>query len=140
MAVTTWNTAPNYDEWGNDSYWNCADWIQYHKLLKEKFGQEKANAIWEYAYSQGTLFAAHSNCRTTDSAFRLYAARENINLYASAGVLSPALKVIGGGLDIISGAGDFFSILGRNFKYIGYAAIAGTVIYIGLKVYKITKE
>ena len=140
MAVTTWNTVPNYDEWGSDCVWSCADWIQYHKLLKEKFGQEKANGIWEYAYSQGTAFAAHYNCRTTDSAFRMYVAKEGLNPYASAGILSPALKVLGGSLDILSGAGDFLSSLGRNFKYIGYAAIAGTVIYIGFKVYKITKE
>ena len=35
MAVTTWNTVPNYDEWGSDTYWSCEDWIQYHKLLKQ---------------------------------------------------------------------------------------------------------
>lgn len=139
MAVTTWNTAPNYDEWGSDSFWSCADWIQWHKLLKEKFGQEKAKGLWEYAYSQGTAFAAHSNCRTTDSAFRLYVAKEGLNPYASAGVLSPVLKVLGGGFDILSGTGDFLSSLGRNFKYIGYIGVAGVIIYVGLKIYKSTK-
>jgi hypothetical protein len=140
MAVTTWNTAPNYDEWGSDSYWSCADWVQWHKLLKEKFGKEKAIGIWNYAYSQGTQFASHWSCRTSDSAFRRYVAQEGLNPYESAGVLSPVLKVVGGGFDIISGTGDFLSSIGKNLKYVGYAAIVGTIIYIGFKVYKATKE
>jgi hypothetical protein len=140
MAVTTWNTAPNYDEWGSDSYWSCADWVQWHKLLKEKYGKEKAIGIWNYAYSQGTQFASHWNCRTSDSAFRRYVAQEGLNPYESAGVLSPVLKVVGGGFDIVSGTGDFLSAIGKNLKYVGYAAIVGTIIYIGFKVYKATKE
>jgi hypothetical protein len=39
MSVTTWNNAPDYDQWGNDTQWDCNDWILYHKLLKAKFGQ-----------------------------------------------------------------------------------------------------
>jgi len=53
--------------------------------------------------------------------------------------LSPVLKVIGGGFDIVSGTGDFLSSLGRNLKYIGYIGVAGVIIYVGLKVYKSTK-
>lgn len=139
MAVTTWNIAPNYDEWGMDSFWDCADWVQWHKLLKAKFGKEKANAIWNYAYAQGTNLAAHWNCRTSDTVFRKYVAIEGLNPYENAGILSPVLKVIGGGVDLISGTGDFLSSFGKNFKYFGYAALAGTVIYIGLKVYKSKK-
>lgn len=139
MAVTTWDNAPNYDEWGSDSYWSCADWVQWHKLLKAKFGKEKANAIWNYAYSEGTQGAAHWNCRTGDTSFRKYVTQEGLNPYESAGILSPVLKVIGGGVDLISGTGDFVSVIGKNLKYIAYVALAGTVIYIGLKVYKSTK-
>ena len=51
MAVTTWNTAPNYDEWGSDSYWSCADWVQWHKLLKEKFGKDLKVKKFEAAQS-----------------------------------------------------------------------------------------
>jgi hypothetical protein len=56
MAVTTWNTVPDYDEWGRDTYWNADDWITWHKLLKQHFGQDRANIIWNYAYAQGSAF------------------------------------------------------------------------------------
>lgn len=140
MAVTTWNTAPNYDEWGPDSSWNCDDWIQWHRLLKIKFGSVKANYIWNYAYAQGTLGASHYDCRTLNTAFRNYVAKEGLNPYESAGIFGPILNVVGGAGDLVSGSGDFLSSIGKNLKTIGYIALLGVAVYIGVTVYKKTNS
>ena len=72
MAVTTWNTAPDYDNWGSDTSWSCNDWILWHQYLKPKFGQAKANFIWNYAFSQSGTLSKNLDCRTFNSTFREY--------------------------------------------------------------------
>jgi hypothetical protein len=139
MAVTTWNTAPDYDEWGPDKSWGCEDWIQWHKLLKLKFGAVKANYIWNYSYAQGTQGASHWSCRTTNNMFRNYVAKEGLNPYESAGAFAPILNVIGGAGDVVSGTGDLLSDIGKNLKIIGYIAVLGVAVYVGITVYKNTK-
>ena len=29
----TENSVPNMDDWGWDNYWNCQDWIEWHKII-----------------------------------------------------------------------------------------------------------
>lgn len=139
MAVTTWNTAPDYDEWGFDSYWDCADWMQYHKLLKIKFGKEKAKYVWDYAYAQGSFGARHFDCRTFNNAFREYVRKEDLNTYASAGIFTPVLDLTGSGLEVIGGIADFVGSAGKNIKGIGWLVIAGVFIFAGVRIYKIAK-
>jgi hypothetical protein len=108
-GVTTWNIVPNYDEWGSDSYWSCEDWVQWHKLLKEHFGEERAKYIWEFAYNKGTDGASHLDCRTSNNAFRKYASAEKLDMYSSAGLFSIILKPIGVGFDIVNDTSDAIS-------------------------------
>jgi len=92
MAVNTWNIAPDYDEWGVDSSWTAADWIQWHKLLKEKFGKDKAKIAWEYAYAKNGAFAKAWDYRVFNSGFRQYVQDENLDPYVNAGLFDPLLK------------------------------------------------
>ena len=140
MAVTTWNTAPDYDEWGFDDWWDCNDWMQWHKLLKAKFGKEDAKYIWEYAYAKGTQGAGHWDCRTMNSKFRQYARKEGLDTYASAGIFAPVLDVVGTGGEVVSGASDFLGNVGKNLKWIGWVALGGIVIFAGFKIYKVAKS
>lgn len=142
MAVTTWNTAPNYDEWGFDSYWNCQDWIQYHQQLKKKFGKEKANYIWNYAYAQGSEFSSHWNCRTTNVKFREYVRKNGLDPYAGVTLpLAPqVLNLFGSGLETISGLGDFVGSIGKNIKTLGWIALGGVVVFAGISIYKEVKK
>ena len=140
MAVTTWNTAPDYDEWGYDDSWECSDWIQWHRLLKAKFGKEKAKYIWDYAYAQGTQGAKHLSCRTFDTSFREYARKEGLDTYASAGIFAPVLDVTGSGIELVGGVADFVGSVGTNLKWIGWVAVGGIVLYAGFKIYKVSKE
>jgi uncharacterized membrane protein (DUF2068 family) len=140
MAVTTWNTAPDYDEWGIDDSWDCNDWMQWHKLLKAKFGKEKAKYIWDYAYAQGTTGASHFDCRTFNTSFREYARKEGLDTYASAGIFAPVLDITGSGIEVVGGASNFVGSIGKNLKWLGWVAVGGVVIYAGFKIYKISKQ
>lgn len=152
MAVTTWNTVPNYDEWGSDSYWSCEDWVQWHKLLKDHFGEERAKYIWEFAYSQGTAGAFHGNCRTSNNAFRKYAVKENLDMYSSAGLASIILKPLGTGFDIVNDASDAISGLSANLanffntknvspiKVLLWGTTAIALGFIGFKAYQYAKK
>lgn len=147
MAVTSWNSVPNYDEWGRDTYWSCEDWMTWHGLLKKHFGEEKARYIWNYAYKEGTSGAAHWDCRTFNSAFRDYASKNKLDTYSSAGILSSVLNVAGGALDVFDSVGDFFSGLGKGLGKAGKVVsvgvplvIVGVGIYYGVRAYQNLKD
>jgi hypothetical protein len=95
MAVINWNTAPDYDEWGNDTWWNCQDWIMWHKKLVEHFNKPTANDIWNYAFAQSGNLSGNLNCRTFNSAFRTYVKNNGLNPFENAGIFEPVLQ--GGG-------------------------------------------
>lgn len=152
MAVTTWNTVPNYDEWGSDTYWSCEDWVQWHKLLKEHFGSERAKYIWEFAYGQGTQGASHWDCRTNNSAFRRYASSEGLDMYSSAGLASIILKPIGAGVDVVSNVSDAISSLSEDIagffgsknlspiKVLLWGTTLIALTFVGYKTYQYAKK
>jgi len=146
MSVTTWNTAPDYDEWGIDNSWNCADWIQWHKMLVQHFGKETANYIWNYSYAKSGQFSSNLNCRTFDGDFRQYVASNNLNPYANAGIFKPVLNTYGSAGEVLSGALDTItSTFGGNtfsktVKTILGVAVAGAVIYGGFYAYNTFKK
>jgi len=149
MAVTTWNIAPDYDQWGSDTWWKCDEWIAWHKRLKEHFGSERAKLIFNYAYAQGSEFAGHYDCRTFNSAFRKYAREEGLDTYASVTIpiIPQILNLTGSGLElvddtsnVISGIGEsvasIFGGNGKTLKLIIYGALALSVGYLGYRGYK----
>lgn len=142
MSVTTWNTAPDYDQWGVDSSWSCDDWIMWHKLLKDKFGANKANLMWNYAYAQSGTLSSNLDCRTTNSTFRKYVVDNELNPYANAGLLAPVLQGAGAIQDVaggvFSGASSFFS--GNTVKTILNLALIGGIVFSGLYIYKNIKK
>lgn len=149
MIVTTWNVVPDYDTWGVDTSWTCDNWIQWHKELKKRFGGEKANAIWNYAFSLQSDGANGFDCRTFNSSFRSYMTQENLDPYASAGVFSLILKPIGAGTDLITSSSEIISNFGKgvsNFfkgntvQTLITIGLVGVVGYYGYKFYKATKE
>lgn len=142
MAVTNWNTAPDYDQWGSDTWWNCSDWILWHKLLKEKFGQNKANFIWNYAYSQSGNLSGNLNCRTFDSSFRSYVQKNQLNPYANAGIFTPVLQGTGTIQDVSGGIlGGISSVFtSNNVKKIFTVLTIGALVVGGLYAYKTFKK
>lgn len=142
MAVTTWDTAPDYDQWGYDTWWNCNDWILWHKFLKEKFGQNKANFIWNYAFSQSGNLSGNLNCRTFDSSFRSYVQKNQLNPFANAGIFAPVLQGAGTIQDVTGGIlGGVSSVFTTsNVKKIFTILSIGAVVIGGLYAYKTFKK
>lgn len=142
MSVTTWNTAPDYDQWGNDTSWTCNDWILWHKLLKDKFGQNKANFIWDYAFAQSGSLSSNLDCRTTNSSFRAYVKENGLNPFASAGIFTPVLQGAGTIQDVVGGTlggiTSFFS--SSNVKNVLNVLVVGAVVVGGLYAYRTFKK
>ena len=142
MSVTTWNTAPDYDQWGNDTSWSCDDWIMWHKLLKEKFGQNKANFMWDYAFAQSGNLSSNLNCRTFNSSFRAYVQSNGLNPFANAGIFAPVLQGAGTIQDVtgnvLGGVTSFFS--SSNVKNILNVVALGAVVFGGIYAYRTFKK
>jgi hypothetical protein len=142
MSVTTWDTAPDYDLWGNDTSWSCNDWILWHQLLVGKFGKTKANFMWEYAFSQSGTLSSNLDCRTFNSTFRDYMKNNGLNPYANAGIFSPVLQGVGTIQDVtggvLSGVSSFFT--SANVKSILNVVAVGAIVFGGLYAYKTLKK
>ena len=142
MSVTTWNNAPDYDQWGNDTSWSCEDWIMWHKLLKEKFGQNKANFMWDYAFAQSGNLSSNLNCRTFNSSFRTYIKNNGLNPFANAGIFAPVLQGAGTIQDVtgnvLGGVTSFFS--SSNVKNILNVVALGAVVFGGIYAYRTFKK
>ena len=145
--------APDYDQWGKDTYWKCDEWIAWHKRLKEHFGSERANLIWNYAYAQGSTIPAHYDCRTLNSNFRAYARQEGLDTYASVTIpiIPQVLNLAGSGLEliddtsnVISGIGDsigsIFGGNGKTLKVIIFGALGLSVGYLMYRGYKLVNK
>lgn len=142
MAVINWNTVPDYDQWGVDSFWNCEDWIAWHKKLLEHFGQQTAKELWDYAYAKSGNFSSNLDCRTFNATFREYVNKNALSPYANAGVLAPVLSTYGTASDVLNGAlsgvSSFFT--GSKIKTIMNILLIGGVLYGGVYIYKAVKK
>lgn len=148
MAIINWNTVPDYDEWGWDEFWSCADWITWHKKLSEHFGEKTATEIWNYAFEKTTNLSSNLDCNAFDSDFRSYV--KSHGLVVNNDLVTQA---IGTTSDVLSGAlgttsnvasglfGTVDSVFGGgNFKKtINIVLIVGGVIGIAY-VYKAFKK
>lgn len=103
MAVINWNTTPDYDEWGSDTWWNCQDWITWHKRLVEHFNKPTANDIWNYAFAKSGSLSGNLDCRTFNTSFREYVRNNDLSPYQGAGVFTPVLEGYGTASDIVMG-------------------------------------
>jgi hypothetical protein len=146
--VTTWNIVPDYDEWGWDDWWNCDDWVTWHKHLKAHFGEERARLIWNYAYAQGTQGAGHLSCRTFDTGFRTYARENNLDTYASITIplLPEVLNLSGSLFDLVNGVSETVSevagVFGNNkvIRVAVYTLLFGGIAYLGYRGYQSIKK
>ena len=153
MAVINWNTAPDYDEWGSDTWWDCQDWIMWHKKLVEHFNKQTANDIWNYAFAKSGSLSGNLDCRTFNTSFRNYVQENDLSPYDGAGIFTPVLQgygtasdVVSGGLDTVSNVssgvfGGISSILGGDAfkKTFSIVAIVGGIIGVAY-VYKAFKK
>lgn len=94
-ATITAESAPNYDNWGYDEYWGCAEWIAWHKALKQKYGTEKANDYWLAAWEDQDSLANPYNWCKYNTTFHDYFRSQGIdvsNIFAN--IATGAGKII----------------------------------------------
>ena len=142
MALITWNSVPDYDEWGIDTSWSCEDWIMWHKKLVEHFGKQSANDIWNYAYAQSGSLSSNLDCRTFNSSFRDYTNQNGLSPYSNAGVFSPVLQTYGTAGDVFQGAlkGVSSVFSGNNFTILLKIALIGGGVLGVAYVYRAIKK
>jgi hypothetical protein len=148
MAVITWNSVPDYDEWGYDNYWSCDNWVEYHKKLMAHFGEGTATEIWNYAFEKTSSLSANLSCQSFNSNFRAYAKRYGlkVNKNLVTETFGTITDVAIGGLDttseVASGVfGTVKSVLGGDNlkKTINIVLIVGGLIGVAY-VYKSFKK
>ena len=155
--MTTWtitaDSVPVLDGWGWADYWLITDWMQWHKLVKAKYGLSEANKRFLSAWEKQESDANPVSARTTNENFRTYA-RENgffdglYNTGALALIAKPfgwitdlfttADHVEGNAASIIDNAGAGLGTSGKIIKYalpvITVGAAMG-ILYYGYKTF-----
>lgn len=82
------DSTPDYDGWGWDDWWGCADWVTWHKMNVAKYGQVKADNKFVEAWLDGLSSASGGrgkaegsgaifdsvpiDCRSFDTGFKEY--------------------------------------------------------------------
>lgn len=137
----TADSRPDYDDWGPDNYWSCLDWITWHKAMKAKYGQERANQVFVQYYGEAGFGAASYDCRTFNSDFREYA-RDNgflDQLYGGIGVIMQpfgwAIETGGNLVENIGGAAVGTTKVLRILIPVAAIAIIGGALYWGYTKY-----
>lgn len=136
MYPITAQSTPNYDDWGWDQYWNCEDWIAWHKELVKAYGLQQANLRFITAYHQASFGAASYDCRTFNRSFREYARQNGFldALYQGIGaIMQPVGPVIETGSNILDVAVTTSSMLKKLLPLVFILLVVIGMFYIGKK-------
>lgn len=139
--VITENTTPNLDDWGWDDFWDCQDWIEWHKIMKQKKGKQYADSKFlEWWNKQG--FGAHAlDCRSFNSNFKDYFKSENLYnaLYDGIGVVAQpigaATDVVQAGSNAVSNSAQAIENTSKTLKIAIPIVVIGTLIIGGIWAY-----
>lgn len=80
-SVITADSTPEYDIpfWPLDSAWDCHDWMTWHKRLKEKYGQDEANARFLEAWNKQSFWEWNQSFCKYGGEFVDYFAQQNLD-------------------------------------------------------------
>ena len=71
-GIITADSVPDLDDWGVDDFWSCTQWVEWHKAMVKKYGNENANIRFAHFWNQQGFGAHALGCRTVDAGFRHY--------------------------------------------------------------------
>lgn len=129
----TWQSKPDYDGWGADRYWSCADWMIWFDRLEEKYGSAEAKLLWKSAWDKQDSWESNVNWCKYEPMFNKFL-KEN-ELGSSNLVADAALGLGALGTSALKGLGWF----GRNAGWVVPTALMiGGVVY-ALKIRKLVK-
>lgn len=147
-----WNTEPilaNPLTFWSD-WWSAKTWVDWHKKVKEKYGQQRANEVLITWWEKAPFASPTTDFRSFDDAFRAYAKKEGfydalfsglgglIGKTASAGnqVIEGAGNVVGATGDAVESLGEISAFLMKNVKYVLLFVAIAAVIYFVLQFKK----
>jgi len=134
----TADSIPDLDDWGFDTWWNCSDWISWHKANEKKYGLALANTKFSQYWNKQTMGAGALDCRTVNTKFRKYIKAKGLEdvVWQSAGAFGLILKPIGGAVDIGTELGKGVGIGAKILKIAIPVVVIGGVTWLGIKAYR----
>ena len=75
----TADSEPILDKWGWDFYWSLNDWLVWHREMKKKYGNEKANRIFISWWDKQTFGASPLEHFAYDTNFTDYTDKEKLS-------------------------------------------------------------
>ncbi len=146
-----WNTEPKLANiitpWKD--WWTANNWIQWHKLVKSKFGKDRANDVLIQWWEKAPFASPTTDFRTFDDAFIKYAKEEGfydalfkgvgglIGKTATLGnkTIKTGTQIVSSAGDLVENAGDSISFISKNLKWIllSVAVIAIGIVLVKLK-------
>ncbi len=130
----TADSVPDFDNWGWDDYWTCADWMRWHQLKMAAQGQEAANAAFiQYWGSQDSFMAPYNWCKYSND-FAEYFSNQGIDVGWLFSHLVVATETV---VDNVSeGAKGISTVV----KYVAPALFLGGLGYGAYEVYQYAKR
>lgn len=139
----TADSIPDLDEWGWDDYWDINDWMEWHRLMKARYGLAKANSTFLKYWDKQTSGANPLGARSFNSKFKEYARANGFYDGLFSGLLdmlarpgSAAQDLVKGGTNVISSAAKGAENTGKVLKFLIPAAIVVAVVIGGIWAYK----
>lgn len=129
MTVITWDSEPDYDGWGWDTKWSCAQWKLYHEALVNHYGKRKGTEVWLNAWYnpkydtwvlENTDFCGYNHQFVTH--FRKYGIDLSNTFYRNMENMKKFFDKIESGV-------------GNTIQVAGFVAI-GAAIYFAVKAYQ----
>lgn len=149
-----WNTEPviNTYAWNRDGYWDCNDWMTWHKKVAEKYGVARANEVFMIWWNkQGFWSYANSDCMLLNRTFREYFGKAGLKLDELALYVTKPLdfvkdtsgKIIDTAEAVVKNAGDAAANTTKSAANLAKVltalvpiAVTGIVVVAGVYVYK----
>lgn len=119
-AITE-NSNPNLDDWGWDNFWNSQDWIEWHKVMKEKKGKEFADTQFITWWKKQTLGASPLDKEEFNASLRIDSdfikyVKSN-NLFEKLNLIIGISKPTGAAIDAVDNVSDAVISASRIVKY-----------------------
>lgn len=132
-ASITYQSTPDYDGWGFDSYWTCDEWKNWHIALVKQYGLARANELWVEAWNKQDTFEHGKNVCKYNTEFVNYLLSKGIDIrsFVSAIFTNVAETVV----NTTEAAAD----LSDNLDWIVPAAIGAALLIGGLILYSQVK-
>ncbi len=145
-----WNTTPVINPYpiNSDGYWDCNDWMTWHKKVAAKYGVARANEVFVIHWNkQGFWAYANSDCWIFNKQFRDYFKSVGLPLDALADyvakpfdiaskVLDTSEKVVDSASKVIVNAGDSAVSTSKVLKVLIPVGVTAIVLGAGYFVYK----